>query len=50
MTKEKKNIRINVVMFLKQAINVYLVFKDILNKYVLYQKLCCIYRLCSTLF
>lgn len=29
MTKEKKIIRINVVMFLKQAINVYLVFKDI---------------------
>lgn len=28
MTKEKI-IRINVVMFLKQAINVYLVFKDI---------------------
>lgn len=28
MTKEK-NIRINVVMFLKQAINVYLAFKDI---------------------
>lgn len=47
----KINLKINVVMFLRQAINVYLAFKDIAQYVSSVPKtnLCCIYRLCSTL-